>query len=67
MDDTVYMVRCTTEAACWRELKLICERMDAQVATRPTAGTGRGWIARAVPAPTKAPAESDGRGPGVSG
>jgi hypothetical protein len=38
------------------------------LATRmpPTDTIGNGWMARAVPAPTKAPAEN-GRGPGVSG
>ena len=66
MDDgVVYMVRGKTRAVCQRELDRICQLLGAQPTLRPTAGTGRGWVARAVPK-TKAPVRED-RGPGVSG
>ena len=67
MDDgVVYMVRGRTRAVCQRELDRICQLLGAVTVTRPTDGTGRGWVARAVPK-TKAPAEEDGRGTVVSG
>ena len=39
-----------------------------EVARRPVDTIGNGWMARAVPRTTKAPAgDAPGRGPGVSG
>lgn len=67
MDDVVYMVRGRTRAICQRELDRICCLLGAEAVTRPTGGTGRGWMARAVPARTRAPAgDVPGRGPVVS-
>lgn len=60
MDDLVYMVRGATQAVCQRALDRICQLLDARLTMRPTDGTGRGWVARAVPM-TKAP--TDGPGP----
>ena len=56
MDDVVYMVRARSRAACQRELDRICERMGAVSLTDPTDAAGRHWVARAVPAPSGAPA-----------
>ncbi|MEU5477467.1 hypothetical protein [Streptomyces mirabilis] len=56
-EDVVYMVRGKTRAVCQRELNRICQLLGAEMVTRPTDGTGRGWVARAVPArTTRAPA-----------
>jgi hypothetical protein len=66
MDDVVYMVRGATQAVCQRELDRICQLLDARPTLRPTAGTGRGWVARAVPM-RKAPTVADGGGPVVTG
>ncbi|OXS35400.1 hypothetical protein [Streptomyces sp. XY006] len=59
MDDVVYMVRGGTREACQRELDRLCELLGARPTMRPTDGTGRGWVARAVPVPAAAvePAE----------
>lgn len=67
MSDVVYMVRGSTQAVCQRELDRICQLLGAVPTMRPTDGTGRGWVARAVPArTTKAPAADErGRGPSV--
>ncbi|MFE5368171.1 hypothetical protein [Streptomyces mirabilis] len=66
MSDVVYMVRGSTRAVCQRELDRICQLLGAVPTMRPTDGTGRGWVARAVPRTTKAPAgDAPGRGPGV--
>ncbi|MEU5596840.1 hypothetical protein [Streptomyces sp. NPDC020298] len=55
MDDVVYMVRGSTRETCQQALDRLCERLDARPTLLPTDGTGRGWVARAVPA---SPAES---------
>lgn len=65
MDEIVYMVRGTTEAICRQALDRLCEQLGARPTMLPTDGTGRGWVARAVPM-RKAPAETSG-GPAVSG
>lgn len=49
MDDVVFMVRAGSQADCLTQLRLLCERMNLQPATRPTDSAGRGWVARAVP------------------
>lgn len=65
MGDVVYMVRTKSKASCQRELDRICRLLGAETATEPTDAAGRGWVARAVPAPnTKAPVRED-RGPSV--
>lgn len=56
MGEVVYMVRTKSKASCQRELDLICERMGARPSTLPTDAAGSGWVARAVPDTTKAPA-----------
>jgi len=64
MGEVVYMVRGSTRAVCQRELDRICQLLGAVPTMRPTDGTGRGWVARAVPDMTRAPAgDGDGRGP----
>jgi hypothetical protein len=50
MDDVVYMVRGRTEAICQEALNRLCQLLDARPTMLPTDGTGRGWVARAVPA-----------------
>lgn len=50
MDDVVYMVRGKTRAVCQRELDRICSLLDAVPTNPPSDSTGRGWVARAVPA-----------------
>lgn len=68
MDDVSYMVRGRTRAICQRELDRLCELLGARPTMKPSDVVGPGWVARAVPHMTKAPAvEGDGRGPGVSG
>lgn len=59
MSDVVYMVRARTRAACQRALDQLCERMDAEPATAPTDAAGSHWVARAVPAPARAPVGDD--------
>lgn len=49
MDDVVYMVRGKTEAICRQALDQLCELLGAHPTMLPTDGTGRGWVARAVP------------------
>lgn len=51
----MYMVRGSTRETCQQALDRLCERLDARPTLLPTDGTGRGWVARAVPA---SPAES---------
>ena len=53
MDEVVYMVRGSSREACQRELDRLCELLGARPTMRPTDGTGRGWVARAVPAPAR--------------
>lgn len=66
MDDVVYMVRASSQAACQAQLDRLCQLLGARPTLLPNNGVGRGWVARAVP--TKAPdAEDGGRGPVVSG
>jgi hypothetical protein len=62
MGELSYMVRADTEQACQDALDRLCAALGARPTILPTAGTGRGWIARAVPT-TKAPAG----GPGPNG
>jgi hypothetical protein len=57
MDDVVYMVRGGTRDICQRELDRLCELLDARPTMRPSDSTGRGWVARAVPARQPEPAE----------
>ncbi|MFJ9420713.1 hypothetical protein [Streptomyces sp. NPDC101249] len=59
MDEVVYMVRGSTRDTCQRELDRLCAALGARPTTLPTAGTGRGWVARAVPA-REAPAARRG-------
>jgi hypothetical protein len=61
MDDVSYMIRGRTQAICRRELDRLCRLLGARETNAPSDGLGRGWVARAVPDTTKAPAE-DGRG-----
>lgn len=61
MGEVVYMVRTKSKASCQAELDRICRLLGATPATSPTDAAGTGWVARAVPAPAKAPAE-EGRG-----
>jgi hypothetical protein len=49
MDDVVYMVRGRTEAICQEALNRLCQLLGARPTMLPTDGTGRGWVARAVP------------------
>ncbi|NUO42408.1 MAG: hypothetical protein HOV82_10250 [Streptomyces sp.] len=56
MDDVVYMVRGGSREACQRELDRLCELLGATPTMRPSDGTGRGWVARAVPTPRSEPA-----------
>ena len=56
MDDVVYMVRGKTREACQRELDRICTLLGARPTMHPNDSTGRGWVARAVPAPPQEPA-----------
>lgn len=51
-DEVVFMVRGKTRAICQRYLDLVCARLGAEQASRPSDGTGRGWVARAVLRPT---------------
>jgi hypothetical protein len=51
MDDVVYMVRSRTREGCERELDRLCRLLGAVPTTRPTDAAGRGWVARATPAP----------------
>lgn len=66
MSDVVYMVRGSTRAVCQAALDRLCAALGARPTMLPQDGTGRGWVARAIPDTTKAPA-GDGRGPSVSG
>jgi len=50
MDDVVYMVRADTQGRCLAELDRLCRLLDARPTLLPHDGTGRGWVARAVPA-----------------
>ncbi|WP_158712438.1 hypothetical protein [Streptomyces sp. NRRL F-5135] len=68
MDSEVsYMVRGATRDACQEALDRLCRLLDASPTTRPTDTVGRGWVARAVPAPSKAPTAGSSRGPVASG
>ncbi|GKQ35169.1 hypothetical protein [Streptomyces sp. A012304] len=55
MDDVVYMVRGGTREICQRELDRLCQLLGAVPTMRPSAAVGRGWTARAVPAPQPEP------------
>lgn len=65
MDDTSYMVRCSTRAACQAALDRLCAALDAEPTMTPKRLTDDRWMARAVPArTTKAPTgDHPGRGP----
>lgn len=54
MTDVVYMVRGDSRETCQRELDRLCQLLGAVPTMNPTDGTGRGWVARAVPAPPRA-------------
>ncbi|MER5715737.1 hypothetical protein [Streptomyces sp. NPDC002132] len=60
MDDVVYMVRGRTREACQRELDRLCALLGAVPTLRPTDSVGRGWTARAVPAPARAETAAGG-------
>ena len=48
MDDVVFMVRGKTRALAERYMGLVCDRIGAEQTSRPSDGTGRGWVVRAV-------------------
>lgn len=47
-DDVVFMVRGRTSAICQQYVDLVCTHLGAQQTSKPSDGTGRGWVARAV-------------------
>jgi hypothetical protein len=53
------MVRTKSKASCQRELDRICAQLGARPMTLPTDAAGSGWVARAEPDTTKAPANSE--------
>ncbi|MGW5429971.1 hypothetical protein ACWET9_22575 [Streptomyces sp. NPDC004059] len=55
MDDVVYMVRGSSRETCQQALDQLCRLLGARPTMLPTDGTGRGWVARAIPT---RPAES---------
>lgn len=56
-DEVVFMVRGRTRVICQQYVDLVCLLIGARQTSRPSDGTGRGWVARAVlPAATDAPA-----------
>lgn len=67
MDDVVYMVRGGTQEACQQALDRLYAALDARPTMRPTDGTGRGWVARAVPTQKAPTVTNDGRGSVVAG
>lgn len=60
-------VHADTERECQQALELLCAQLGLEPALRPCLLTDDRWMARAVPAQTRAPAGESGRGPVVSG
>ncbi|MFD4912833.1 hypothetical protein ACFWNR_06375 [Streptomyces virginiae] len=54
-----YMIRAGSQAECQAELDRLCLLLGATPTTGPSNALGRGWVARAVPAP-QAPAVGEG-------
>jgi hypothetical protein len=47
-DEVVFMVRGNTSAICQHYMDLVCTHTGAKQTSNPSAGTGRGWVARAI-------------------